>query len=754
MAHRVQSTFGSSPMQSTLSFTRAAARGVSANYYLLPLLALLALVLPSCGGGGTAPAPQQQTAPLAISSVSGISEGAELAGTVELAMAVSGGVGTPALTMATASAVIAHGSGTTLSLDWDTTQLADGAYQVCFLASDAQHQTATRAFAVTIDNSAPADGGGTGGEEPATPEPEEPAAPPPAFGGAIPLIAASAPVAGDAPPQFVVISGLKPGGVNYGLRRIDLMVVDDHGIATQTLYRGSDVLGSAAGSTLSLAWDTHTVADGPCQLQLDVLDTGGNLGRCDIAFSVDNSIDRDPPQLRDIRISYNEEYGNREFEIYAEDDQGLAYIALSLDGREVARSATSPLRFTLDPLKFEVGQYYVTYIAADLSGKQDTETDHSIFVYNDALPRYEVSGCVRAPNGDPLPNCEVRIWQAAQPYDPYYGAVFSKGWTDAEGNFTLSYVPPGTHPLTIESRLIILRQDLVITGDIELPEEATTLRAEAGPDCQVARLAVVTGADEGLEDFLAKLGFGETDSQGRLVRGTERFTLVDGDNSLPDGAYANCDEFLRQSFEDTPYDQLLIAAGNHYEDLLLSDIGFRGALARWHAVAPSSRFQRDFYLGGSAYDFYMYSPQLYYAGEINFCDAHGYMDWPLPLNAAQSGPELAGLRLTLPGGSSSPLNGWRQNMLDWLAARGFAPDEDGLYALGPLAAGWTVSVPNQYMPGGVLAYADVDRGAGLQPFRWQIACDDMIFSALPVPKQPSPEFSLQERLLEYALFCE
>lgn len=92
------------------------------------------------------------------------------------------------------------------------------------------------------------------------------------------------------------------------------------------------------------------------------------------------------------------------------------------------------------------------------------------------------------------------------------------------------------------------------------------------PSTGAPKMAVVTGYYDRMQDVLAKLGFGEIYSSGRLRLGTERFDLYDGDASL-DSSYPDFDALFSDGDGDSKpdinnYDIVFINCGTNYEYLL------------------------------------------------------------------------------------------------------------------------------------------------------------------------------------------
>lgn len=101
----------------------------------------------------------------------------------------------------------------------------------------------------------------------------------------------------------------------------------------------------------------------------------------------------------------------------------------------------------------------------------------------------------------------------------------------ADGTFTLSIVTPANAKLAVSKGAF--RSTRTLKGypkNGQFDAGLVSIAAGIGVDGEAPRMAVVTGAYDSIEDVLAKLGFGELEN-GRLKRGTERFTIFEGGSS-------------------------------------------------------------------------------------------------------------------------------------------------------------------------------------------------------------------------------
>lgn len=118
------------------------------------------------------------------------------------------------------------------------------------------------------------------------------------------------------------------------------------------------------------------------------------------------------------------------------------------------------------------------------------------------------------------------------------GAPPTASWaatcTGADGKFSFAAKVPASPTLVAVKGAFTLEKALVVSGD-----GALNVGTVALAPASASKFAVVAGAFDNIQDVLAKLGYGQV-AEGRLVLGTEAFTLYDGDNLLG-GTYKDAD---------------------------------------------------------------------------------------------------------------------------------------------------------------------------------------------------------------------
>lgn len=166
-----------------------------------------------------------------------------------------------------------------------------------------------------------------------------------------------------------------------------------------------------------------------------------------------------------------------------------------------------------------------------------------------------VAGTVFAPDGStPVSGARVRVPSVVP------ASRVPDTLTGADGSFLLQEVPTGNQTVRITKGE--WTKDFTINVSegqtSNAPSSATTLPATGAG---AAKIAVVTGSYDRMQDVLAKLGLGDVDGQGQLVPGSEEFTLVDGDDTLSDTTYDNLDEFLADQTDLNTYDIVFVNCG-------------------------------------------------------------------------------------------------------------------------------------------------------------------------------------------------
>jgi hypothetical protein len=719
--------------------------------------------LSACGGGSppgpgsSGPAGPDTTAPV-ITQIQGAQDGDTLQGSVPLRITARDNVAATQIRLLLNGTELGTATGSVLSFSFPTALFPNADYVLRVTAADAagnasypvelrltfangpdapQGWPALSEIHVQPPPPAPANGGGgTVNEAPDLPTPFDDMDPPDP--------------ADKIPPSSILVLGVVQNQQVWDIASFDIIAMDDKQVyAVQVAVDGS-IAGAKLGPQLHVNWDSNTVEDGPHELLLRAWDAGGNMAQSSLLFNVCNGTDNVEPRfdIHGLRRLYPGVQGIKHFQIPVIEDQQVEAIRVEREGVEVYRTTDQALDYAFDTTQVPDGLYLLSFFVSDTAGKS-SQISLGVIVSNH--PQVPVSGTMLAPNGrDPLPGFYVRVPMREASNVPDYGLYqapherqFDRDYaactTGPDGRFQVE-LPPGARHLAIRApfqhRLPWnLDLELDVTGPLELPAAQTTLSPAAGP-----RLGVVTGDLEDIPDWLAKVGYGEVDASGRLVPGTERFKLFDGNESLPDGAYINLPDLFAPGSPVEHLDALYICSGIHHDDWSAAAAGSQ--LRDWLTQAPATG-GRLLYCGGTAYNTF----EQTFPFIVDFLGSEDTAPGAVPeaLHAAEAGEPLAAPVLVVEPFDAA-----------WLREVGFSIDSLGHFTGPPLTAGWPdyFNIEQGYgisYPGLSLAGSEADHPLLLlymlnydQDVAWDV-------NLLPVPAQPSPQWTPQERLLELQL---
>ena len=124
------------------------------------------------------------------------------------------------------------------------------------------------------------------------------------------------------------------------------------------------------------------------------------------------------------------------------------------------------------------------------------------------------------------------------------GTVPDSTWayacTGADGSYTLKAAMPSLGAKLVAIKGAFKAEATVVPQGSQTSVSAISIGTTGAT---ATKMAVVTGYFDSVEDILAKLGFGSADASGRLVKGTEKFDLYDGNDSL-DTSYKEVEALL------------------------------------------------------------------------------------------------------------------------------------------------------------------------------------------------------------------
>lgn len=355
-------------------------------------------------------------------------------------------------------------------------------------------------------------------------------------------------------------------------------------------------------------------------------------------------------------------------------------------------------------------------------------------------------------------------------------AASAKTCTEADGSFQFDVpVESGKVTLKVKKGVFTFSATLDVSGpsasvgNVQMPEDASALSA---------KIAVVTGAFDRMQDILAKLGFGDLDDTGHLALGTEQFDLYNGDFSLPE-SYPEYTELFEDRDGDgqadlNNYDIVFFNCGA--DEFLLEESNFKqtGSMPvhqhgkRKAAGSNTLLDQADInalrayvenggilYVTDLAYD---YVEQVF----PEFIDYHGSDTTaaanPEPMNVAEVGEDGITTEATI---LNSDLKSWMEAVS---CEAGSCLNGDGTVHVAGFLSGWAVidgqesgSTVNFSVKGTVSWYDagtfNLTSGAKVLTAEFPAGSGKVIYSSYhTVEEDPSPGWKPQERILQYLVF--
>jgi hypothetical protein len=350
-----------------------------------------------------------------------------------------------------------------------------------------------------------------------------------------------------------------------------------------------------------------------------------------------------------------------------------------------------------------------------------------------------ITGTIFMPNGaDPVSDALVYVEDRSggatgdPPTEPYLEYTYS----EANGTFILPNVPVGTqYMMIIKGAFSKEIQVTVVEGNNALPGATTTLPSTTGGGGTVEKMGVVTGYFDSIQNVLAKLGLGTVNASGTLEIGTEKFEMIDGDDSLDDATYANFMDFMGTPSNYADYRTIFINCGNNYEEEFFANTAAVTALKAW--IHDGGRL----YVTDQAYDFV----EQLFAEYIDFYGtAPGLVITPEPLDDAQLGQGFDSTNATI-------LNA---KLLAWLQAVGATNTDNTVTIEGWLGA-W---VPIDAIGANTTAWVQAPVWAGqVESTRtvtvtFKYGTGTVFYSSYHTEEMATTTLTPQDRILQYFVF--
>ena len=237
--------------------------------------------------------------------------------------------------------------------------------------------------------------------------------------------------------------------------------------------------------------------------------------------------------------------------------------------------------------------------------------------------------------------------------------------TDARGNFVLTGVPAGDTVVKIAKGQWLVKTVVSVArgGTSAIPVAVTTLPVTGAG---AARIAVVLGAYDHMEDVLAKLGLGAV-SNGVLVSGTQKFDIYTSEAG-ENGSVGSTADLVNNAAKLARYDIVFFNCG-------ADETPLENAAAKQN-LRDYVQNGGNLYVTDLAYDYIEQSvPEA-----IDFFGAD---------DTATGGAEERGAAENGESGVASNADAVDTNLRDWLAARG-ALRPDGKVHVEGFLGGWGV----------------------------------------------------------------
>jgi hypothetical protein len=175
--------------------------------------------------------------------------------------------------------------------------------------------------------------------------------------------------------QAPVVSIASPtGGRVSGVVPVDVKASDNVGVTRADFYVNGQLVATDSLAPFAFAWDTTTKADGSYTLSVQAQDAAGNRGVSpSVAVTVGN--DSSPPTITSFSLTDGMKLATKQtVKVSASDNQGVAKIALVVDGKEVAVTSGSSLSYNWNTNKLAPGAHTVTVRVTDKSGNVTSKT--------------------------------------------------------------------------------------------------------------------------------------------------------------------------------------------------------------------------------------------------------------------------------------------------------------------------------------------------------------------------------------------
>jgi hypothetical protein len=178
----------------------------------------------------------------------------------------------------------------------------------------------------------------------------------------------------DTQPPTVSITS-PTGGQVSGVVPIDIESSDNVGVVRVELYVNGQLIATDELPPFAFAWDTTGKADGSYSLRVQAVDAAGNRRESQpVTVTVGN--DSAAPTIGSFNLTDGMSLsgGRQTIKVSATDNQSVAKISLSIDGKEVSIAYGSSLRYNWNTRKVASGAHSVTVRVTDNTGNVTTRS--------------------------------------------------------------------------------------------------------------------------------------------------------------------------------------------------------------------------------------------------------------------------------------------------------------------------------------------------------------------------------------------
>jgi thermitase len=183
---------------------------------------------------------------------------------------------------------------------------------------------------------------------------------------------------GDSTAPSISIASPTGGSTVSGLVPVDVNYSDNVAVSHVELWVNGTKIITDTTSPFAFTWDTTSLKGGTYSLVAKAYDAAGNVGTSS-SVSVTLGNDTTAPVISSFSLTEGMKVAsNQKISASATDNQGVAKLSLTIDGKEVATTTGSSISYSWNTRKVAAGSHGVTVRAWDAAGNT---TNKSVTVY-------------------------------------------------------------------------------------------------------------------------------------------------------------------------------------------------------------------------------------------------------------------------------------------------------------------------------------------------------------------------------------